>query len=156
MFMANTYSQLYIHFVFAVKNRISLIQDHWKKDLYKYINGIIEQQGHKPFAMNGMPDHLHILVSINPKQSPSDLIYHIKRSSSLWINEHKLVAGKFSWQEGFGAFSYGKSQIPEITRYIDNQQKHHQKLSFQEEYLAFLKAFEVEFDERYILKAIDD
>ena len=154
--MANTYSQLYIHFVFAVQNRISLIQENWKTELYKYINGIIEQQGHKPFAMNGMHDHIHILVSMNPKHSPSDLMYHIKRSSSLWINENKFVPGKFSWQEGFGAFSYGKSQIPEITRYIDNQQKHHQKLSFQEEFLAFLKAFEVDFDERYISKPIDD
>lgn len=153
--MANTYTQLYIHYIFAMQNRLSLIQNNWQSDLYKYMNGIIEQQGHKPFAINGMPDHVHFLVSMCPKQSPSDLMFHIKRSSSLWINQHKFVAGKFSWQEGFGAFSYGKSQVSDITRYIDEQQKHHQKHTFHEEYLAFLKAFEVEYDERYIFKPID-
>ncbi len=151
--MANTYTQLYIHYVFAVQNRLSLIHNNWQSNLYKYMNGIIEQQGHKPFAINGMPDH--VLVSMSPKQSPSDFMFHVKRSSSLWINEHKFVAGKFSWQEGFGAFSYGKSQVPDITRYIDEQQKHHQKQTFYEEYLAFLKAFEVEYDERYIFRPID-
>jgi len=119
------------------------------------MNGIIEQQGHKPFAINGTSDHVHVLVSMNPKQAPSDLMYDIKRSSSLCINENKFVTGKFSWQEGFGAFSYGKSQIPDISRYIDNQQKYHQKQTFYEEYLAFLKAFDIEFDERYIFKPID-
>ena len=153
--MANTYTQLYIHFVFAVQNRISLILNNWQIELYKYMNGIIEQQGHKPFAINGMPDHVHVLVSMRPTQAPSDLMYHIKRSSSLWINENKFVSGKFSWQEGFGAFSYGKSQIPDITRYIDKQQKHHLKRTFYEEYIDFLKAFEIDFDERYILKPID-
>lgn len=153
--MANTYTQLYIHFVFAVQNRISLIRDNWQSDLYKYMNGIIEQQGHKPFAINGMQDHVHVLVSMSPKQAPSDLMYYIKRSSSLWINEHKFVTGKFSWQEGFGAFSYGKSQIPDISRYIDNQQMHHKKQTFYEEYLAFLKAYDIEFDERYVFKPID-
>jgi len=153
--MPNTYSQLYIHYVFAVQNRLSLIQDKWRIQLYKYINGIVEQQGHKPFSINGMPDHIHLLVSMNPKQSPSDLLFHVKRSSSLWINENKLVHGKFSWQEGFGAFSYGKSQIPAIINYIENQQKHHKKLSFREEYVEFLKLYDVSFDERYIFKPIE-
>ena len=153
--MANTYTQLYVHYVFALQNRLSLFQNYWQSDLYKYMNVIIEHQGHKPFAINGMPDHVHVLVSMSPKQSPSDLMFHIKRSTSLWINEHKFVAGKFSWQEGFGAFSYVKSQVPDITWYIDEQQKHHQKQTFYEEYLAFLKAFEVEFDERYIFRPID-
>ncbi|WP_318349074.1 IS200/IS605 family transposase [Aquipluma nitroreducens] len=153
--MANTYTQLYIHYVFAVQNRLSLINDNWQSDLYKYMNGIIEQQGHKPFVINGMPDHVHVLVSMSPKQAPSDLMFHIKRSSSLWINKHKFVAGIFSWQEGFGAFTYGKSQLPNISRYIDNQQKHHQKHTFYEEYLDFLKAFEIKYDERYIFKPID-
>jgi len=119
------------------------------------MNGIIEQQGHKPFAINGMPDHVHLLISLNPKQSSSDLIYHIKRSSALWINENKLVQGKFSWQEGFGAFSYSKSQIPNITGYIDNQQNHHLKQTFHEEFLDFLKAFDIEYDEKYVFKQID-
>ena len=153
--MANTYSQLYIHYVFAVQNRLSLIQDNWKTHLYKYMNGITEQQGHKPFSINGVPDHVHMLVSMNPKQAPSDLLYHVKRSSSLWINENKLVAGKFSWQEGFGAFSYGKSQISNIVTYIENQEKHHKKQSFREEYLEFLKLYEIEYDERYVFKPIE-
>ncbi len=153
--MPNTYTQLYIHYIFAVQNRLSLIQEKWKNELYKYMNGIVLQQGHKPFTINGMPDHVHFLISMSPKQSPSDLLYHVKRSSSLWINDQKLVAGKFSWQEGFGAFSYGKSQIPAIVNYINNQEKHHKKVTFREEYLEFLKLYEVEYDERYIFKPIE-
>ena len=153
--MANTYTQLYIHFVFAVKDRASLIKPNWQSELYKYMNGIIEQQGHKPFAINGISDHVHLLVSMNPKQTSSDLTFHIKRSSSLWINENKLVGGKFSWQDGFGAFSYGKSQIPIISKYIDDQQKHHLKRSFLDEYIDFLKAFDIEYDERYVFHVIE-
>jgi len=153
--MANTYTQIYIHYVFVVQNRLSLIQENWKTQLYKYMNGIVEQQGHKPFAINGMPDHVHILVSMNPTQAPSELMFHIKRSSSLWINENRFVTGKFSWQEGFGAFSYGKSQIPDIAQYIENQQHHHHKRTFQEEYLEFLEIFGIEYDERYVFKQVD-
>jgi putative transposase len=153
--MANTYTQLYIQFVFAVQNRVSLINESWQTDLYKYMTGIIEQQQHKLFAINGISDHVHILISMNPKQAPSDLMYHVKRSSSIWINENKLCAGKFAWQEGFGAFSYGKSQIPQIAHYIGNQQQHHKKSDFIAEYIGFLKAFDIEFDERYIYKPID-
>ena len=153
--MPNTYTQIYIHYVFAVQNRKSLIDEKWKTELYKYMNGIIVQQGHKLFAINGIPDHVHVLVSMNPIQASSDLMYHLKRSSSLWINENKLVPGKFSWQEGFGAFSYGKSQIPRIVTYIDNQVNHHKKKSFLKEYLEFLKLYEIEYDERYIFKSIE-
>jgi REP element-mobilizing transposase RayT len=153
--MANTYTQIYIHYVFAVQNLLSLIQENWKTQLYKYMNGIVEQQGHKPFAINGMPDHVHILVSMNPTQAPSELMFHIKRSSSLWINENRFVTGKFSWQEGFGAFSYGKSQIPDIAQYIENQQHHHHKRTFQEEYLEFLEVFGIDYDERYVFKPVD-
>jgi putative transposase len=153
--MANTYTQLYIQFVFAVQNRISLINENWQTDLYKYMTGIIEQQEHKLFSINGIADHVHILVSMNPKQAPSDLMYHVKRSSSIWINDKKLCPGKFSWQEGFGAFSYGKSQIPTIIQYIDNQKQHHLKRTFIDEYIGFLKAFEIEYDERYIYKPIN-
>ena len=153
--MANTYTQLYVHYVFAVQNRLSLINDNWRTQLYKYMNGIIEQQGHKTFAINGMPDHVHILVSMNPKQPPSELMFNIKRSSSLWINENRFVSGKFSWQEGFGAFSYGKSQIPDITQYIEKQEQHHNKRTFHEEYLEFLEIFGIEYDERYVFKPVD-
>ena len=153
--MANTYTQIYIHYVFAVQNRLSLIQSKWKDDLHKYMTGIVEQQGHKLLQIGGMPDHVHALVSMNPKQSPSDLMFHVKRSSSLWINENRFVMGKFSWQEGFGAFSYGKSQIPNVVNYIENQEIHHKKRNFMEEYLELLKLFEIEYDERYVFKPIE-
>ena len=153
--MANTYTQIYIHYVFAVQNRLGLIQSKWKDDLYKYMTGIVEQQGHKLLQIGGMPDHVHALVSMSPKQAPSDLMFHIKRSSSLWINDNRFVMGKFSWQEGFGAFSYGKSQISNIANYIANQEIHHKKRNFMEEYLELLKLFEIEYDERYVFKPID-
>ena len=153
--MANTYTQIYIHYVFAVENRLSLIQAQWKDDLYKYMTGIVEQQGHKLFQTGGMTDHVHALVSMNPKQSPSDLMFHIKRSSSLWINDNRFVMGKFSWQEGFGAFSYGKSQIPDVVNYIANQEVHHKTRNFMEEYSELLKLFEIEYDERYVFKTIE-
>lgn len=153
--MANTYTQIYIQYVFAVQNRISLISGNWQSDLYKYMTGIIVQQEHKLMTINGMPDHVHILVSMNPKQASSDLMFNVKRSSSIWINDNKLCPGKFAWQEGFGAFSYGKSQIPTIARYIENQQKHHMKRNFIDEYKGFLNAFGIEYDERYIYKPIE-
>ena len=153
--MANTYTQIYIHYVFAVQNRLGLIQNRWRDELYKYMTGIITNKGHKLLQIGGMPDHIHALVSMSPKQSPSDLMADVKRSSSLWINENRLVMGKFSWQEGFGAFSYGKSQISDIAGYIENQEKHHQKRTFMEEYFEFLKLFEIEYDERYVFKLVE-
>lgn len=153
--MANTYSQIYLHFVFAVQNRISLISPRWQVDLFKYMSGIISKNGHKMYAINGMPDHVHTLVSMNPKQAPSDLMHDVKRSSSLWINENRFVMGKFSWQEGFGVFSYGNSQISDIANYIEQQKKHHEKRTFIEEYIQFLKLFEIEYDEKYIYKPIE-
>jgi REP element-mobilizing transposase RayT len=119
------------------------------------MTGTITNKGHKLLVIGGMPDHVHALVSMSPKQSPSDLMADVKRSSSLWINDKRLVMGKFSWQEGFGAFSYGKSQIPDIANYIETQEKHHKKRTFQEEYLEFLKLFEIEYDERYVFKPIE-
>jgi REP element-mobilizing transposase RayT len=119
------------------------------------MTGTITNKGHKLLQIGGMPDHVHILVSMSPKQSSSDLMADVKRSSSLWINENRYVMGKFSWQEGFGAFSYGKSQIPDIANYIATQEVHHRKQTFIEEYLNFLKLFEIEYDERYIFKPIE-
>ncbi|MEK7718111.1 MAG: IS200/IS605 family transposase [Bacteroidota bacterium] len=153
--MANTYSQIYMHYIFAVQNRISLISSHWKVDLYSYMSGIIANNGHKIFIINGMPDHVHALVSMNPKQAPSDLMHDVKRSSSLWVNENRLVRGKFSWQEGFGVFSYGKSQVPSIASYIEEQKQHHERRTFIDEYTQFLRLFEIEFDERYIYKPLE-
>ena len=152
--MANTYTQLYVHFVFAVQDRTSLIKSSWKDSLYKYIIAIINEQGHKPYIINGMMDHIHLLVSMNPKQSPYDLMYHVKRSSSKWINSNRLVMGKFTWQEGFGAFTLDKSQIASKIDYIKNQQQHHAKKSFREEYLEFLKESEVDYDDRYIFRDV--
>jgi REP element-mobilizing transposase RayT len=150
--MANTYTQIHIHAVFAVQNRLSLIQDSWREELNKYITGILTNNGHKLLSISGMPDHVHVLFGMRPIQSLSDLMKEIKGSSSSWINQKRFVRGKFSWQEGFGAFSYGKSQINNVIHYIQNQENHHKKQTFAEEYLEFLKLFEIEFDERYILK----
>src|SRR5699024_5842704 len=125
--MANTYTQIHIHAVFAVRNRLSLINESWEEELYKYITGIIQNQGHKLLAINGMPDHLHILFGMRPVQSLSELMQDIKGDSSKWINNKRLVKGRFSWQAGYGAFSYAKSQLPNVIRYIENQKKHHNK-----------------------------
>lgn len=119
------------------------------------MSGIIEQQSHKLYIINGMSDHVHILISMSPKQAPSDLMFNLKRSSSLWINQNKLSRERFSWQEGFGAFSLGKSQFSKTVKYIENQQEHLKKSTFREEYLQFLTEYEVEYDERYIFKSID-
>lgn len=153
--MANTYSQIHLQFVFAVKYRNSLIRSQWKEELYLYISGIIEKQGHKLLAINGMDDHIHIFIGMRPNQSVSDLLQDIKRNSSLWINQKGFVNGKFEWQEGYGAFSYSKSHVKLVIDYIKNQEKHHQRISFREEYIDFLKKFEIEYDERYIFKEIN-
>jgi putative transposase len=154
--MANTYTQIHLHLIFAVKFRTGIIQNKWKDELYKYITGIIHSNNHKLLIINGMPDHIHILVGVRPNQSVSELLQDIKGSSSKWINEKGFVKGKFEWQEGYGAFSYGKSQIKEVIKYIENQEIHHQKRNFREEYLAFLDAFEIEYDEKYIFKELLD
>jgi putative transposase len=150
--MANTYTQIHIHFVFAVKYRLGLINPEWKEQLYKYITEITQSNNHKLLAINGMPDHIHILIGMRPTQSISDLMKEVKQSSSLWINEKKLSSIKFEWQEGYGAFSYSKSQIDNVVKYINNQEEHHKKKSFIEEYLEMLTKFEVEYDEKYVFK----
>ncbi len=154
--MANTYTQIHLHLIFAVKYRTGIIEDKWKDELYKYITGIIQSNNHKLLIINGMPDHIHILIGIRPNQSVSELLQDIKGSSSKWINEKGFVKGKFEWQEGFGAFSYSKSQIKDVIKYIENQEEHHKKRTFREEYLAFLDAFEVEYNEKYIFKELID
>jgi putative transposase len=150
--MANTYTQIYIHVVFAVEGRQSLIKPEHNNELQRYITGIITAQKHKMIAINNMPDHLHLLVGVRPDASLSDLIRDVKASSSKFINEMHWVAGRFSWQEGFGAFSHSRSQLGTVIRYIENQQKHHERKSFRDEYLELLEKFGVEFDPRYIFK----
>jgi putative transposase len=153
--MANTYTQIHIQAVFAVQNRDCIINNSWKDELYKYITDIIRNNQHKPLAINGMPDHVHILFGMRPSQSLSDLMQDIKGSSSKWINERKFLKFKFSWQEGYGAFSYNKSQILKVINYINNQETHHKKKSFIEEYRDFLQAFNIDYDEQYIFKPIE-
>lgn len=152
--MPNTYTQIHIHFVFAVKFRNGLINENFKISLYKYITGIIKNNDHKLLAIGGMPDHIHILIGFRATQSMSDLMKDVKQSSSKWINENNFVNGHFQWQEGFGAFSYSKSQISDVTKYIGNQEIHHQKKTFREEYLEILKKFDVEYDEKYIFNEL--
>lgn len=152
--MANTYTQIHIHFVFSVKFRHGIIESKWKEDLYKYMTGIIQNNNHKLLAINGMSDHIHILIGLRPAQSISDLMKDIKQSSSKWINENKLTNGHFEWQEGYGAFSYSKSQINHVVNYIQNQELHHKKKTFKEEYLDFLEKFEIEYDEKFIFKEL--
>ena len=128
--MANTYTQIHIQAVFAVQNRACVIRKAWKEDLYKYMTGIIQNHGHKVLAINGMPDHVHILFGMRPTQSLSELMQDVKGDSSKWINQNRLVKGKFSWQEGYGAFSYSKSHVDRVIKYILNQEKHHIRKTF--------------------------
>jgi len=153
--MPNTYSQLYIQTVFAVQNRISLIANDWREELHKYITGIVTKNKHKLIAIGGVADHVHLFFGYDINQTIPDLMQDVKRSSSLWINERKFVKGKFSWQEGYGAFSYSPSHIDRVVKYIANQEKHHKKRSFTDEYIDFLNKFNVLYDERYIFKPID-
>ncbi|MCR6721411.1 MAG: IS200/IS605 family transposase [Chitinophagaceae bacterium] len=148
--MAGTYTQLYIQFVFAVKFRAALIHNTWEDQLYKYITGIVQKRGHKMLQINGMPDHIHLLVGFNPKESISNLIQKIKSNSSLWVNKSRLCNSRFQWQEGYGAFSHSKDSLPNVIRYIENQKSHHKKMSMREEYQLLLKKYGIEYDERYV------
>lgn len=153
--MANTYTQIYIQIVFAVQGRQSLIQPDRNDELQKYIAGIVTNQGQKLIAINNMPDHMHLLIGQKPTIALSDLVRDIKAGSSGFINERRWVAGRFSWQEGFGAFSYGHSQLGTVIRYIQNQQQHHRRRSFAEEYEQLLERFNVPHDERYVFQPIE-
>jgi len=149
--MANTFTQIYLHLVFAVQNRKSLIQSDWKNELFKYITGIIQNNGHKLIAINGVPNHRHIGVGYKPHQLIPELLQDIKGNSSKWINQKKFVDGKFNWQEGYGAFSFSHSQIDGVAKYIINQDQHHKKQNFREEYIQLLKKYNIQFDDKYIL-----
>jgi putative transposase len=153
--MANTYSQIYIQTVFAVDGRLSLIRPEFKEELFKYLTGIVRNQGQKLIAINGMSDHVHSLIGLKPAMALADLVRDIKADSSEFINRKKWVRGRFSWQEGYGAFSYGHSQLGTIIRYIQNQEQHHRRRTFKDEYLTWLKKFQVPFDERYIFQFIE-
>ncbi|MFN9884162.1 MAG: IS200/IS605 family transposase [Bacteroidota bacterium] len=150
--MANTYSQIYLQIVFSVKGRQNLISKNWKEELYKYICGIVNGKEQKVYAIGGVADHIHILVSIKPTIALSDLVRDIKANSSKWINEKGFIKGKFQWQEGFGAFSYAHSQLDIIIAYINNQEQHHLKKTFRDEYTELLQKFDVQYDENYLFE----
>ncbi len=153
--MANTYTQIYIQVVFAVQGRQNLIRPERKEELHKYITGIITRQEQKLLAIHCMPDHTHILVGLKPSMALSDLVREIKTGATNHINENCWVAGRFAWQEGFGAFSYSHSQLTDVIQYIRNQEQHHLKKCFREEYLEFLEKFKVAYDERYLFQPIE-
>ena len=152
--MANTYNQIYIHLVFAVKYRDAAIDKSWRERLYQYIVALVENRGHKVYAIGGMFDHIHILVSLSPKQAISELVMEVKRATTLWIKEKGFVRCRFAWQEGFGAFSYGKSQVDNVVNYIRNQEQHHGKHTFHEEYVELLKIFGIDYNEQYLFKPL--
>ncbi|MCL2119552.1 MAG: IS200/IS605 family transposase [Planctomycetaceae bacterium] len=154
--MANTFTQIHIHTVFAVQNRMSLIQNSWKERLYQYIIAMIQKHGHKVLSIGGMPDHIHILFGFRPTQALSNLVQEVKRDSSEWINQQRLVVGRFSWQEGYSAFSYSKSHVSDVVRYIETQEEHHNKRTFINEYKTLLEKFDLEYDERYIFRPVDE
>ena len=153
--MANTYSQIYIQGVFAVEQRMSLIRKEWKEELFKYIGGIFRNKKQKLIAIGGVEDHIHLLFGLKPSTAISDLIRDVKSDSTEFINKRKFVRGSFYWQEGFGAFSYSRSQLDAVAKYVLNQEKHHAKRTFREEYTTLLDRFEVEYEDRYLFNWIE-
>ena len=154
--MPSTYTQIYIHVVFAVKNREALIKPMWEEELYKYITGIITNKGQKMLAINGTENHIHFFIGMKPDCSLSDLVREIKKSSNSFINDKKLSLLKFQWQEGFGAFSYNHAQLSVIINYINNQKEHHKKKTFRDEYIELLQAFEIDYKNEFLFDWIGD
>lgn len=150
--MAGTFSQIYIQTVFAVKGRENLISKAWKDELHAYMAGVIKSKGHTSIIVNGMADHVHCFIGLQPAMAISDLVRDIKNNSSKFINDRGFVRGKFSWQEGYGAFSYGQSQIEQVYNYILHQEEHHRKKTFQQEYLELLQRFDIEYQPAYVFE----
>ncbi len=153
--MANTYTQLYIHLVFAVKNRNALIKKEWKDDLEKYITGIVQNNKHKLLAIGSMPDHIHIFIGYNVNQLLPNLVEQIKTSSNAWIKEKNLSSFKFEWQKGYGAFSHSRKQLDTVVNYILTQEEHHKKTTFREEYLETLREFAIEYRNEYVFEFLE-
>jgi putative transposase len=153
--MANTYSQILIQSVFAVQSRQNLIMPEWKEELFKYIGGIFREKNQKLLAIGGIADHIHLLFGLRPNIAISDLIRDVKASSSGFVNKKRFVRGRFQWQEGFGAFSYSRSQLDAVVKYVLNQEKHHAKRSFKDEYIGLLDRFEVDYEDRYLFDWIE-
>ena len=155
-YIPGTFSQIYIQIVFAVKGCENIIAKQWKEELNKYISGIITNKGQKSIIVNGTSDHVHIFIGLKPSMAIADLVRDIKNNSSNFINEKKFIKGKFAWQEGYGAFSYAHSQIENVYQYIANQEEHHKKKTFKEEYMDFLQKFAIEYNEKYLFEWIDE
>ncbi|MHB2150670.1 IS200/IS605 family transposase [Caldithrix abyssi] len=153
--MAGTYSKIYIQVIFAVKGRQNLLQKSWRDEVFKYMTGIIKNKGHKSIIVNGVSDHVHCFIGLKPFMALSDLVRDIKNNSSNFINDRGFVQGKFEWQAGYGAFSYAHSQLDSVYKYILNQEAHHKKKTFREEYYNFLKKFEIEFKDEYLFDWIE-
>ena len=154
--MANTYTQCYIHLVFAVKHRDALIQKRWEADLEMYITGIVQHYQHKLLAISAMPDHVHILIGYHINQLIPDLVEKIKTSSNIWIKDKQLSANKFDWQKGYGAFTHSRSQLDTVVRYVLNHEEHHKKRSFREEYLDILRKNEIDYKDEYIFQFFEN
>ncbi len=152
--MAGTFTQLYVQYVFAVKGGDCLLEKKWRTELFKYISGTITSKGQKSIIVNGVSDHVHILVGLRPTMRISDLASDIKNNSSRFINDNGWVWGKFSWQKGYGAFSYSHSQLNTVYQYIEGQEEHHQRVTFREEYEKLLRQFEIEYDEKFLFDAV--
>jgi len=152
--MPGTYSQIYVQYVFAVKGRANLLHDDWRDELFKYISGIITGKDQKAIIVNGYRDHVHVFVGLKPSMKISDLIRDIKNNSSNFINSNNWIKGKFSWQEGYGVFTYSHSHIDNVYQYILNQESHHTKKTFKEEYVDFLKKFDIKYEDKYLFEWI--
>ena len=150
--MANTYHQIYIQSVFAVKYRAAVIEKNWKEQLFAVIGNLIKETGCKTLIVNGVEDHVHCFYGLKPSVSISDVMKNAKAKSSKWLNESRLLQNRFEWQEGFGAFSYSRSHIENVFKYIQNQEEHHKKQTFREEYIQLLEHYGIDYDERYIFQ----
>jgi putative transposase len=150
------FTQMYVHLVFAVQKRENVLSENIRPRIFEYISGIIRDLKHKSIIVNGVSDHIHILIGLNPSVAVSQTVHDIKRGSSLFINQNKLIPGKFSWQEGYGGFTYSRSQLDSIYKYIENQESHHSKKTFREEYISILERYEVDYDPKFLFDFFDD
>jgi len=153
--MANTYSQLNIHCVFAVKGRENIITKNFRDDLHRYMSGILKNDGSYPLAVGGWKDHIHVFFELPVTMPVAKQLQMLKATASTWINNNRLVKGKFNWQDGYSAFSYSRSQRDTVIKYIMNQEEHHKKKTFKEEYLELLKNFAIPYDEKYLFEFYD-
>lgn len=154
--MGNTYHQVYVQIIFAVKGRQSFLKKEFRDDFFKVLASMIQKLGHKSIIVNGVADHVHCLVGLNPDKKISDLVKELKTDSNLFLKDKNWVSGKFAWQNGYGVFSYSRSQLDRVYQYIKNQEEHHRKKSFREEYISFLKKFDVEYKDEYLFEFYEE